>query len=778
VGEVEEIQEGLQRLDTNLYSDKSAEGEALRQSWSRLLVEQLQQANRRSSQQWQRLQSRPEWEAFRRDTLQRLRQALGIPATSPRVGRIVVTGTIQGQGYRLEKLLYESRPGLWVSAHLYLPQPRQGRPVGLLLVHSHHTPKWHAELQDMGILWAKAGAAVLIPDLLGHGERRIHLFGDEKSFPGPFRLGRQDYYFRYNLAVQLYLLGETLMGWMVHDLRCGVSVLLEHAGADAQRIGILGSVAGGGDVAAVTAAVDERIKAAVIFNFGGPEPEDPVPLPADAETSFPYAGSGSWESTRNLFRSAADGFLPWVIVGAIAPRGVCYAHEFTWDSQRDPVWKRLQRIWAWYEADKSLRSAQGQGRLTGQPPESTHCTHIGAVHRQAGVYQALEAWFGLPLPKAEKIQHYSVAELTCWTASARHTWQPQPWEQWLPRYVQTHRRPHVLETPLPEALALWSSWCQRHNQPRLALPASQVIRRQQCPGGIAHWVLLRNLDGMPIPVLLLLPAPDWRGAGVLVVCSQGKAAFLKEKAAGVARLLHQGMAVCLVDVRDSGETATSRTLSRTSASTSHAATALMLGTSVEELRLFDLLAVSRWLQAAASTDLKLERKVERLAVWGENLTPPYPADWPVAMPWDAPKLPPLTDPTGPRLALMLSAVCPDITAIYCAGDLATYASVLESPFVYLPLTAIAPGMLRPQSSEIHRDTPELVRFSRASAIRLEALINSRNQVGSQQELDRLLGPIGKQRGNKPPARLGQFVLQADRSSAEAVAEWLVRHLAP
>ncbi len=775
----EEVQEALRQLAADVYPEKSAEAQALRQAWRRLLAEQLHQANHRSSQEWQRIPSREEWEAFRRDKLHRLRQALGIPEAAPKPGRIVVTGTISGEGYRIEKLLYESRPGLWVSANLYLPQQRDSRPVGLILVHSHHTPKWHSELQDMGIVWAKAGAAVLVPDLLGHGERRIHPFVDEKSFPGPFRPGRQDYYFRYNLALQLYLLGETLMGWMVHDLRCGVSVLLEHAGVDANRVGILGSVAGGGDVAAVTAAVDARIKAAVIFNFGGPEPEDPYPLPEDAETSFPYAGSGSWESTRNLIRSAGDGLLPWVIVGSIAPRGLCYAHEFSWDRQRDPVWKRLQRIWGWYGAEKQLRSAQGKGRLTGKPPESTHCTHIGVVHRQAGVYQALEAWFGLKPPESENAQRYSVAELTCWTAQARQTLQPQPWEQWLPHYARLQEPRQPTDKPLPKAEALWQSWCQRHRQPVSAVPTSQVVRQQQWPGGVAHWVLLRNLDGMPVPVLFLSPRQsDWQGHCVLVVCSQGKASFLKEKAAGVARLLERGIAVCLADVRDTGETATSRTPGRTSASTSHAATALMLGTTVEELRLFDLLAVYRWLCSAADSDLRLNHKIERLALWGENLTPFHPSDSPVAVPWDAPQLPAFADPSGPRLVLLLSGVCSDIEALYAAGDLATYRSVLESPFVYLPLAAIRPGLVRTESEGTGRDTPALALHSRARALRLEALVNSRNQAYRQKDLDRLLAPVAKQRWASKPDFPNRFVVQSDRSSADVIADWLVRCLTP
>jgi dienelactone hydrolase len=775
----EEVQEALRQLTADVYPEKSAEGQALRQAWPRRLAEQLQQANRRSSEEWQRLQSREEWEAFRLQKLQRLRQGLNIPEAPPKPRRTVVTGTIAGEGYRIEKLVYESRPGLWVSANLYLPQQRRGRPAGLILVHSHHTPKWHGELQDMGIVWAKAGAAVLVPDLLGHGERRIHPFVDEKSFPGPFRPGRQDYYFRYNLALQLYLLGETLMGWMVHDLRCGVSVLLDHAGVDEKRIGILGSVAGGGDVAAVTAAVDERIKAAVIFNFGGPEPEDPYPLPEDAEASFPYAGSGSWESTRNLIRSAGDGFLPWVIVGSIAPRGLCYAHEFSWDRQRDPVWKRLQRIWNWYGAEKQLRSAQGKGRLTGKPPESTHCTHIGAVHRQAGVYQALEAWFGLKPPEAENTQRYSAAELTCWTPQARQTLQPQPWEEWLPRYAALQEPRQPSDKPLPNAEVLWQRWCQQHKQPVSAVPTSQVVRQQPWPGGVAHWVLLRNLDGMPIPVLFLSPPQaDWQGHVVLVVCSQGKASFLKEKAAGIARLLQRGIAVCLVDVRDTGETATSRTPGRTSASTSHAATALMLGMAVEEFRLFDLLAVYHWLRRAVGADLRLNRKVERLALWGENLAPCQPADMLVAVPWDAPQLPPFADPSGPRLALMLSGVCSDVEAVYAAGDLATYRSVLESPFVYLPLAAIRPGLLRRESEGTDRDTPALALLSRARALRLEALVNSRNQAYSQKELGSLLSPLAKQRPASKPDFPARFVVQSDRSSAEVIADWLVRCLTP
>ena len=141
-----------------------------------------------------------------------------------------------------------------------------------------------------------------------------------------------------------------------------MDLLLARPGIDKKRIILLGAVAGGGDPAAVTAALDSRITAVVPFNFGGPQPETRYPLPADAETSFNYAGSGHWESTRNLRLSARDGFLPWVIVGSVAPRGLVYGHEFSWDREHDPVWARLQKVYGFYDATDRLTFAHGRGK--------------------------------------------------------------------------------------------------------------------------------------------------------------------------------------------------------------------------------------------------------------------------------------------------------------------------------------------------------------------------------------------------------------------------------
>src|ERR1019366_8662563 len=130
------------------------------------------------------------------------------------------------------------------------------------------------------------------------------------------------------------------------------------------------------------------------------------------------------ESTRNLRLSARDGFLPWVIVGSLAPRGLIYGHEFAWDDQRDPVWARFQKIWGFYGAADKLASAKGRGSVRGTPPEATHCNNIGPEHRKP-IYPTLNKWFGLPVPEKEYKKRFDSSELQCWTDEARKTLKPK-----------------------------------------------------------------------------------------------------------------------------------------------------------------------------------------------------------------------------------------------------------------------------------------------------------------------------------------------------------------
>ncbi|MFO0825649.1 MAG: acetylxylan esterase [Gemmataceae bacterium] len=362
----------------------------------------LREANAADRTAWAEVRDRAGWERFRDARLRALRSSLGTFPEPPKDVKSRVTATHDGEGYQVDNLVIETRAGLLMTANLYRPTKPATSMPGVLIVHSHQQPKHVGWRQDMAMTWARAGCVVIVPDLVGHGERRQHPFPESSP---------HEYHFRYDSAIQFSLIGDSLMGWFVWDLMRAVDVLLKQPGVDAKRVIAVSEPAGGGDVAAVTAALDPRITGVMVNNFGGPQPETPYPLPRDAETSFEYAGVGSWESTRNLRNSARDGFLPWVIVVSIAPRRLMYYHEFYWDREQDPVWARLQKVWGWYDAPDNLTGIAGRGFVVGSEPQNTHWL---AESREL-LYPTFKKWFDIPNPGKEYSKRRPVEELLCIT---------------------------------------------------------------------------------------------------------------------------------------------------------------------------------------------------------------------------------------------------------------------------------------------------------------------------------------------------------------------------
>jgi cephalosporin-C deacetylase-like acetyl esterase len=651
----------------------------------------LKEANARSTEAWQKIDSRAEWEKFRAEKLADLRASLNWPQErSPLT--IHRTGGVEGEGFTVDNVVFESRPGLWVTANLYHPAKARHKMPGLLICHSHHNPKTEAELQTMGMTWARAGCLVLVMDQLGHGERRQHPFRTAEDYPQEqFRTGRQDYWFRYDVSLQLCLAGESLMGYMAWDLSRGVDVLLAQDGVDAERIILLGAVAGGGDPAAVAGALDERITVVGPFNFGGPQPETRYPLPDDAEESFGYAGSGSWESTRNLAQSAARGFLPWVIVGSVAPRKLIYGHEFSWDREHDPVWKRLNTIYRWSESPDSLAFAHGTGLLKGQPPEASHCNNIGPVQRRH-IHAALRKWYGIDVnPSEEYRKTFSADQLRCWTPEALEALDPQLLRKLLAKQAGEQAaqfRAKLASRPAVERRELVRSQWQR------LLGSDDLKERAAMTGEIKHVpelnaIVEQNLldEEEPVPTLLLTPKQQGRFPVVVVVAQQGKGALLKQRTDAIAQLLEEGIAVYLVDVRGTGETAVEdRGRDRTSYACDLSASELMLGGTMLGPQLYDLRRALRCLRGHKRIDGK------RVALWGESFASATPADENVVVPHGVDR-PGVAEPLGGMLVLLAGLLEPDVKAIAVHRGLASYASALDGPCLYLPHDAIVPGAI-------------------------------------------------------------------------------------
>lgn len=212
-----------------------------------------------------------------------IRSLGGFPERTPLRPRIV--GRLQGDGFRAEKLIYESRPGFHVTAVLYLPEAVPPYP-GVLLPCGHSGNGKAAELyQRAAILMARNGLAVLCYDPIGQGERKQILEdGADRSEPvkGRFRPTVE-----HNLAgVAPILLGQNLATYRIWDGIRSIDYLAGRDDIDASRIGCTGN-SGGGLMTAYLMALDERIVAAAPSCFiTTTRRKNDDPGPGDAEQNI------------------------------------------------------------------------------------------------------------------------------------------------------------------------------------------------------------------------------------------------------------------------------------------------------------------------------------------------------------------------------------------------------------------------------------------------------------------------------------------------------------
>jgi dienelactone hydrolase len=733
------------------------------QTWRNLRA-RGDKVNRLDVARWRAIESREDWERVREECLKRLQMTIGILPESTNDLDVRITSVFEGDGYIVENLVYRTRPGFWVTANLYSPaMPPKSMP-GILIVHSHHRPKTQGELQDMGMTWARSGCVVLVIDLVGHGERADHPFQSEHDYhvkDSDYRWWRQDYYFRFDTNVQLQLVGQSLMGWMVWDLMRAVDLLLARPGIDENKLVILGAVAGGGDIAAVTAALDQRLAAAVPFNFGGPQPETSFPLPQDAELRFNYLGGAYWEGTRNLRRTAADGFLHWVIVASIAPRRLIYAHEFAWDKDRDPVWKRLNRIYEFYDAADLVDFTFGRGSVRGRPPESTHCTNIGPEHRQR-IHQAFRRWFDIRVTGDHPFGERREAEdLRSMTDKARRELKPRKVRELLAdisrEKIAASRERQQRDSGADRRRQLRGDWeellgdCRpREGAVVLSLDTTYALQKSI----VVQRIALQVEPGIVVPMILMYPHHHGLNQQlpiVVAVAQSGKEKFLRQRSEEIAELLERGATVCIPDLRDVG---TSRGR-RGDGNGSSSYYALLFETPMLGYRLRDLRAVLRYLRGRDD----LQR--QRFALWGDSFTPPNSQDTDFQVPKRVNGRPRFSEPLGGLLAMLVGLCEDDVNSVYVHGGLSSYRDVLASPYVYIPHDIVVPGILT------RSDLADLAASFAPHRLRLDSVVDGLNRTLALDEVRSIYEPAINAYRMVSPQSISFTTDRAD------VAQWLL-----
>ena len=196
----------------------------------------------------------------------------------------ITTGKIEREHYRIEKIIFESQPGFYVTTHLYIPKHGSG-PYPVILAPVGHAPEAKS-YQSYQILFqnlARQGFAVFTFDPPGQGERLQYLDPlTNGSLYGP--TGEHD-----RFGWPALLIGSTTTQFEAWDGIRALDYVLKRPEIDATRVGCCGH-SGGGTQTMFLCALDPRIHFAVVVeghteNLAGSDYQPPGAY-ADAEQNL------------------------------------------------------------------------------------------------------------------------------------------------------------------------------------------------------------------------------------------------------------------------------------------------------------------------------------------------------------------------------------------------------------------------------------------------------------------------------------------------------------
>ena len=217
------------------------------QEW---LVQQVRAAEARGEERRAALKTKADAEAYVRSVQERIRDSFGPePERTPLNAR--VTRTVERDTYRIEMVVFESRPGFLVTGNLYVPKGRDGLLPGVVGVCGHSANGKAAEAyQSFSQGLARQGYVVFLIDPVGQGERFQYLDGAKPRY-GP---GVSEHIQAGN---QQTLVGEFLGSWMAWDGVRALDYLLTRPEVDPKRVGVTGN-SGGGTQTAWLCGVEQR----------------------------------------------------------------------------------------------------------------------------------------------------------------------------------------------------------------------------------------------------------------------------------------------------------------------------------------------------------------------------------------------------------------------------------------------------------------------------------------------------------------------------------------
>lgn len=307
-------------------------------------VEQVRRAERGNLRSLAALKTKADAESHIKAVREKIRRSFGpFPARTPLNAKI--TGVVERDIYRIEKVIFESRPGFLVTANLYIPKGKRLPAPGVVGTCGHTANGKAGETyQSFAQGLARLGYVCLIFDPVGQGERLIYAGAEMKQKP---RVGVGEHLYAGN---QQFLVGEFLGAWRAWDGVRALDYLLTRPEVDRRHIGVTGN-SGGGTMTTWLCGVEQRWTMAApscfVTTFRRNMENE---LPADTEQCPPSALA--------LGLDYAD------FISAIAPKPVILLgkeRDFFDARGLEEAYSRLKRLYTLLGAPENIRLFIGPG---------------------------------------------------------------------------------------------------------------------------------------------------------------------------------------------------------------------------------------------------------------------------------------------------------------------------------------------------------------------------------------------------------------------------------
>jgi dienelactone hydrolase len=495
----------------------------------------------------------PEWQARKERLRREYFDMLGLwPLPEKTPLHATVTGTVPRGDVVIEKLHYQSRPGLYVTANLYRPAKPAGRLPAVLYVCGHSGRGRDGNktaFQDHGMWFASNGYVCLIVDTLQLGE----VAGKHH---GTYNLGRWWWQAR----------AYTPAGVECWNGVRGLDYLASRPDVDPERLGVTG-ISGGGASTVWIAAADERVKCAV-----------------------PVSGMSDLESyvSHKVINGHCDCMLmvntygwEWTTIAAlIAPRPLLFANSdnddiFPMDGNRRII-DRLRQVYAMHGKPDLVDEYVSQGGHAYRPDLRRAVFHWMNRHLKNDTGPVADADF-TPLPGAALRVFAEDKDIPADALNAR--------------IDETFVATADVKLPGRRDFTAWREGMVQRLRERCFRPYTEQPVEPRVLGPFETGPGLSGLETEPwIRVSFAPPPPSERAApGLLLVLNEDESrGALPEWAQPLAK----GRRVAIVEPRGTGSSRWTRKSPPNYVERAHA----LIGRTVDQGRVWDVAAVLRHLR--------------------------------------------------------------------------------------------------------------------------------------------------------------------------------------